>query len=453
VAIRTRGQLAPFLFLFVVHLRALCGPDASGLEAGLTPFGAQIAGSADGRISAWEGGLVEPPLAYQGPGQHHPDPFPDDRPLFVIDSSNLDQHSGFLSAGQQALFKTYPDTFRIPVFVSRRTHAAPQWVYDNTARNFASARLIDNGNGFEGAYGGIPFPVPKQALEVYWNHVARWRGRYIQSRATDANVYANGKFTLVSRQTRIKFNFYDPDGSVDTVGNRLFSLISKVTAPARQAGGGALILETINQEAEARHAWLFDAGRRRVLRAPTLSHDTSVNDADGLRTADDTDLINGSPIRFDFKLLGKRELFIPYNNYRLAEKGVSYKDLLQPGHLNPDYLRYELHRVWVLEARLKPEWRHVYSRRVFFVDEDSWTIAIADQYDSNEQIWRVSMAYLKNFYELPATLPTAFVFHDLQSHRYHVQGLDSEQPKAPLTQLEVPGDNRFTPSALRRFVR
>ena len=124
-----------------------------------------------------------------------------------------------------------------------------------------------------------------------------------------------------------------------------------------------------------------------------------------------------------------------------------------PGHLNPDFLRYELHRVWVLEARLKPEWRHQYSRRVFFIDEDSWTVTIADQYDSNDAIWRVSMAYLKNFYELPATLPAAFVFHDLLAHRYHVQGLDSEQGKAPLTQLEVVSDNQFTPSALRRFVR
>ena len=191
-------------------------------------------------------------------------------------------------------------------------------------------------------------------------------------------------------------------------------------------------------------------GRRRVLRAPLLAFDMAISNADGLRTADDTDMINGSPSRFDWKLVGRQEMIIPYNNYRL-EVG-DYDELLQPGHLAPARTRYELHRVWVIEATLKPDWRHVYSRRVFYVDEDSWTVVIADQYDKGGKLWRVSLAYLKNFYEMPATLPAAYVFHDLQSGRYHVQGLAKDGREA-MTQLPMPSDGQFAPAALSRFIR
>ena len=213
------------------------------------------------------------------------------------------------------------------------------------------------------------------------------------------------------------------------------------------ARSGVLVHETLNQDAATRQAWIYDSGRRRVLRAPLLAFDMSIGDADALRTADDTDMINGSPSRFDWKLLGQQEMLIPYNNYRLEQ--IPTEQLLQPGHLNPQQTRFELHRVWVIEATLKPEWRHVYTRRVFYVDEDSWSVAIADQYNSNQTLWRVSLAMLKNFYELPATLPAAY---DLQAGRYHVQGLAVDGAEAMTTQ-EVPDDNAFTPNALSRFVQ
>lgn len=415
----------------------------------LTPFGAPRAGNEARTIPAWDGGIQTPIAGYAGPGSIHADPYADDEPLYTVSADNLSDHAGQLSPGLQAMLKRYP-SFRIPVYPSRRSHAAPQWVYENTRNNATSARLGDDGNGIEGAYGGIPFPLADSALEVYWNHVTRWRGQFISSSASDANVYQDGKYTLISRNTEVLFNYYRSDGSADSLDNILFYLKSTVTAPARLARSGVLVHETLNQDAAERQAWLYDSGRRRVLRAPLLAHDASVNDADGLRTADDTDMINGSPSRFDWKLIGKQEMLIPYNNYRMEEG--NHDELLQPGHLDPDQTRFELHRVWVIEATLKPEWRHVYTRRVYYVDADSWSVAIADQYDSNDRLWRVSLAYLKNYYEMPATLPAAYVFHDLQSGRYHVQGL-AKDGKEALTQEPVPGPGDFTPAALSRFVR
>ncbi len=416
----------------------------------LTPFGAIQAGNADGSIPAWEGGISEPIAAYQGPGTMHPDPYADDAPLYTISAENMDQYAEQLSPGLQAMLRRYPETFRIPVYPSRRSHAAPQWVYDNTRKNDETASLSEGGNGVQNAYGGIPFPRPESALEVYWNHVTRWRGQFIANSGSDANIYADGKYTLITRDTEVKFHFYDPKGSAETLDNRLFSLKSVVTAPARLARSGVLVHETLDQDASPRLAWAYDSARRRVLRAPLLAFDMSVSNADALRTADDTDMINGSPSRFDWKLLGKREMIIPYNNYGI-ELG-DYDQLLQPGHLNPENARYELHRVWVLEATLKPDWRHIYSRRVFYLDEDSWTVSIADQYDKSGKLWRVSLAYLKNFYEMPATLPALYVFHDLQAGRYHVQALAKDGKEAE-TLVEVPGDGQFTTQALQRFIR
>lgn len=418
--------------------------------SGLTPFGATLDGNAEGTIPAWEGGIQRPIAGYAGPGSMHANPYADDTVLYTVTAENLDQFAALLSPGLQAMLKRYPQSFRIPVYPSRRSHAAPQWVYDNTRKNAETAHLTADGNGVEGAYGGIPFPRADQALQMYWNHITRWRGQFISNEGTDASVYPDGKLSLVSRNTEVKFQYYDPTGSADTLNNRLFTLKSAVTAPARLARSGVLVHETLNQDLASRQAWVFDNGRRRVLRAPLLAFDMSVSAADGLMTADDTDMVNGSPSRFDWKLIGKQEMLIPYNNYELER--IELEKLLTPNHLNPDQTRFELHRVWVIEATLKTEWRHVYSRRVFYLDEDSWSVAIADQYDTNAKLWRVSLAFLKNFYELPATLPAAYVFHDLQSGRYHAQGL-AKDGKEAMTLEAVPADTQFTPAALSKFIR
>jgi hypothetical protein len=230
----------------------------------------------------------------------------------------------------------------------------------------------------------------------------------------------------------------------------LFYYLSVTKEPARLAGGAVLVHESLNQADEPRQAWGYNAGQRRVRRAPNLAYDTPIAAADGLRYADDTDMFNGSPDRFDWKLLGKKELFIPYNNYRLSSNELSYNDILRPGHINPEYTRYEKHRVWVLEATQKAGVRHVYSKRRFYIDEDTWGIVLADQYDNQGDLWRVSTAYMKTYYELPVTWTTLDVFHDLKARRYHVQGLSNEEMGEIDYSSPPPGERYFTPAELRR---
>lgn len=434
----------------VLAINTAGATDATQLGARLTPLGGERAGNAAGTIPAWSGGITRPPADYAGPGSRHVDPYAGDKPLFIITKANMKPFREHLTAGQIALLQTYPDTYSIPVYVTRRSAAAPQWVYDNTRANAGKARLVADGSGFVDAYGGIPFPIPKSGIEAVWNHIARYRGTYVIRRASEVAVQRNGSYSPITSQQEALFRFYDPKGSYAGLDNILFYYLSFTRSPARLAGSAVLVHETLDQLQEPRQAWAYSAGQRRVRRAPSLAYDTPIPNADGLRTADDTDMFNGSPDRYDWKLVGKREIYIPYNNYRLSSPDVSYRQLLQPGHLNPAYTRYELHRVWVVEGTLKPSARHVYSRRTLYLDEDSWQIAAADLYDVRGELWRASLAYLKNFYELPAIWSALDVFHDLQARRYNVQNLDNEEPNTLDFSQPVPDISEFTPAALRR---
>ncbi len=372
----------------------------------------------------------------------------DEKPFFTISHDNYQQYKDNLSAGQIALFKRY-DTFQMPIYPSHRTAVAPQWVYDNTFDNAIATELNKDQSGYENAKGGIPFPIPQSALEVYFNHIARWRGQQVESMFSDAVVEKSGQFTLITNKALVRFDSYLPEHK----GKNFISLIGKTLAPATRSGSGVLVLEPLDQLNNSRSAWLWDKGRRRVIRAPNVSYDNVVQTSGGLRTVDDTDMISGSPDRYDWKMLEKRELYIPYNNEKLDSKELRYRDILTKNHINPNYTRYELHRVWVIEAELKHKWRHLYSKRTFYIDEDTWQVVIADQYNKKGDLWRVSMAYPKFFREMPGVFSVINVFHDLMTKRYHVMGLENEVKSDAKYNGEIAKDGLFTPSGFKRYMR
>jgi len=407
---------------------------AAKLGVELTPFGATQAGDGD-QIPAW---------------QDVTQIDTNEQPLFTITHANHHQYLAHLTAGQVALFETYPETFSMAIYPSHRTFNAPKWVTENTQKNATQATLNEQQTGIQNSLAGIPFPLPQSATEVYFNHITRWRGQQLTSFASDAVINDQGNIQLTTRETLVRFDYYLPDGKNN---NRLFSALSKITAPANQAGSGGLVLEPLDQIKESRSAWLWDQGRRRVIRAPQLAYDQPVNSANGLRTADDTDMINGSPDRFNWHMLEPRMVYIPYNNDRLIGADLSYAELLKPGHINPQYTRYELHRVWVIRATLKAAWRHVYSQRDFYLDEDSWSVVIADQYDKQGKLFRVSLSYLHQDHDLPGTVPVINAYHDLNSRQYHVMGLQNEAVKPNAYPTEPAKDSLFTSNGLKRFVR
>lgn len=415
----------------------------------LTPVGAERKGNAEGTIPEWSGKLVEAPANWKEEMKLL-DPFSEDKPQFYITAQNYQEYQEKLSPGQIAMLKRYPSTFKMPVYVSRRTSVYPQSVYDDIKNGATRSELVGGGSGLKQFTSNTPFPIPKNGVEAIWNHMVRYRGsNSIRRTYTQIPVQANGNFSPVIFEETASWG-RDMFGE-DTNINMLF--LQKILWPPRLEGEVLLVRETLDQIKEPRQAWIFNAGQRRVRRAPNVAYDGPGVASDGLRTADDLDLFNGSPDRYNWELKGKKELYVPYNSFRLLSADIKYQDIIQPGHMNPMHLRYELHRVWVVEATLKKGGRHIYARRTFYIDEDTWQIAIADQYDGRGELWRVKEAHVISHYAKQVPWYAAEVQHDLISGRYLTTGLDNEL-KGNQFIFDFPAkESHYTPAALRRSSR
>ena len=431
---------------------ALAKVDASQvakLGKDLTVMGAEKAANADGSIPAWTGGITTPPAGYKA-GDHHPDPYPEDKALYTVTAANMAEYKDTLSPGQIKLFETYPDTFKMNVYQTRRSASYPEHVYQATKDNAARTELIEGGNGITGAAVGIPFPIPQNGLEAIWNHILRYRGEALTRNGGQVVPTSSGDFTFIGFDEKLMLPYGVKGANPDQLqtSNILFKFKQKVSEPARLAGTALLVHETMDRIKTPRQAWTYNTGQRRVRRAPNVAYDAPGTASDGLRTTDDFDMFNGAPNRYNWTLKGKQELLIPYNDYRLHSDKLKNEDIVHAGHINPEHVRYEKHRVWVVEANLKSDTRHTYKKRVFFIDEDSWQIAVTDIYDARDELYRVGQAHGVNYYEVPTQWSTLEVFHDLQSRRYIAIGLDNETRMYDFSATLKSKD--FTPAALRR---
>jgi hypothetical protein len=385
-----------------------------------TAEGADARANDAGTIPAWTGGMTSPPPGWQ-PSAGYVDPFAGEKPLFTVTAANAAEHREQLSPGLFALLAKNP-AFRMPVYAAHRTAA-----YKATHRS------------------SVPFPDPKTGLEAITNHLLRELGGGVE-RNFDA-------FVMHARGDVVRIGFHDQriyDENFDqSMPGRLFSYIGYFTSPEDLVGTIYLVHEPNPLGAEERKAWIYNAGQRRVRRAPDLAYDNVQNGSDGLAVVDQYDGYNGRPDLYDWQLVGKREMLVPYNDYAIGDKRVPYGQVLLKGSPNPDLLRFELHRVWVVEARLKSGHSHVYARRTFYLDEDSWSVLISEAWDSRGQLWRVGLHSLVEFYDATVPWYRFELWFDLTNDSYVLTGLDNES-KAPW-KFGVHGRMiDFQPDALRR---
>ncbi|WP_025109310.1 DUF1329 domain-containing protein [Pseudomonas sp. H1h] len=409
-------------------MAAVPAAEADKLGKSLTPMGAEMAGNADGSIPAWKplpknAGTVDSKGFLS-------DPFGSEKPLFTITAQNVDQYKDKLAPGQYAMFKRYPDTFKMPVYPSHRGSTVPDDVFAAIKKNATTTNLVAGGNGLENFDTAVPFPIPKSGLEVIWNHITRYRGGSVTRLVTQATPQTNGSFSLVYFQDQFVFRDKMKDYDPANPGNILFYFKQKVTAPARLAGTVLLVHETLDQVKEPRKAWVYATGQRRVRQAPQVSYDGPGTAADGLRTSDNLDMYNGAPDRYDWKLEGKKEIYIASNSYKIDSPTLKYTDIIKAGHINQDLTRYELRRVWHVVATLKPGQRHIYAKRDFYIDEDTWQAAVIDHYDGRGQLWRVAEAHAEDYYDKQVPWYALEALYDLQSGRYLALGMKNEEKSA-----------------------
>ncbi|UCV20989.1 DUF1329 domain-containing protein [Ferribacterium limneticum] len=421
---------------------AVTPEEAARLKRDLTPFGAEKAGNKEGTIPAWDGGYTKVPAGYQS-GDPRPDPFANEKPLFSITAKNMDQYADKLAEGTKALLKKYP-TYRVDVYPTHRTAAAPQWVFDNTFKNSTRAKTTRGGYGVEGAYGGIPFPIPKDGYEAMHNHRLKWNGVTNTHSFENYTGNSDGKHVLVTKgQSTYQFPYYDKNGSLETFKGLYEQWFVQQTDPPFKSGEAFIIHDYVDQP---RQAWQYLTGQRRVRKAPTIGYDTPDDVNSGQQYFDEAFVFLGDLDRYEWKLIGKKELYIPYNDNKYVQK--SPEERLAPYHLNPDVLRWELHRVWVVEATLAPGKRHVVPKRRFYLDEDTWGAVIGEGWDAQGQLWRTNHSTPHILFEAQRNeMAYPLVVYNLLTGTFVSSGFNLSKGNIYKSVPRVP-DSYFTPDAL-----
>lgn len=411
--------LAVWLSSAVLVHAAVPAEEAAKLKSDLTPLGAERAGNKEGTIPPWDTNATS--------GIKGLDPFKDDKPLFSINAKNMAQYEGRLSDGIQAMLKKYPETFRLDVYRTRRTAVAPQYVYDNTLRNATRAKLVNSMP--ENAFGGIPFPIPKTGEEVIWNHQLRWRGTSLQFPTSTFQITSDGKPVLISDLSVMEqYPYYFSDLPIEQFSrtNTFYKTRIFTTAPAIRAG--EQLVGSATFDINTSEAYVYLTGQRRVRKLPNPCCDTPSPTTGGLMSIDEIYGFTGPTDRFDWKIVGKQEMFIPYNSNRfLFSKGEA--EALVGGHPNPAFLRWELHRVWAVEATLRAGKRHQAARGRYYCDEDTWTCVLVDRWDAKGQLWKsIWMAPMFSA-DVPGVMTTVFGFNDMLSGSGFIIGVNRANSK------------------------
>ena len=446
--------------------------EAAKLGKELTPIGAERAGNADGTIPEWKGGVLFSQFAkdlkrddlekwrtetpeeleklifneMEKAKEQLPEGFDPLTPEFTITKANYREHADKLTVGHQKMFELY-DTYKMNIYPSVRTGFFPDEIYEATKKN-ATTAVLEGTDGVKDAVLGFPFPIPKQGAEVIWNHKLKFRGSAVKRFNNQAIVAQDGDFKLSKLVEDVKFKYANLDDQSSESNKLIAYYLQEVTEPPRVAGQITLVHETADQSTSGRNAWLYDPGLGRTRRAPNVGYDNPSLGSDGEQFNDQIDVFNGALDRYNWKLVGKKELYIPYNSGEVNSPLHSYKKLLQKGHINQDLARYELHRVWVVEATLRDGVRHNFKKRVFYVDEDSWSTAAVDCYDNRDQLWKLQEAHLITFPFIPTVTGSPELIYDLQTGRYFATAMVNEDP---VSDFDVSyEDRKFLPQGLAR---
>ncbi|WP_460480523.1 DUF1329 domain-containing protein [Comamonas humi] len=447
----TLAAAASLVAAVPAHAKATAS-EVEQLGKSLTCVGAIKAGNKEGTIPEFTGKWLGAPsgVAHQrASGQHPVDIYADEKPLFTITAANYEQYADKLSPGQKAMFQRYPKTMQMPVYPGHRDFRYADEVCAIIKANAQDATLEEGGLGSKGRMGAINFPFPKTGLEALWNSLLPTRAYTEESTADVINVLSNGNFVNGRREARYLSPFNDPANYGKPMGDVTAYAFTKVQLPEREKGNVTVIVEPANYGANKRLAWQYDPGTRRVRQLPEFGFDMPTPGTGGKLTTDSDRLFNGSPDRYDWKLQGKKEMYIPANAYRVMQPTIKYKDLLTPGHANPEYMRYELRRVWVIEGTLKPSYRHVYGKRVLYADEDTGQAVVADMYDVRGELWQYAFINMYYSFDLRAWHAGASFYHDLQAGVYLGFALSNERPLGPILDRGGLTPAMYTPEAAR----
>lgn len=425
--------------------------EAAKLGKSLTPFGAEKAGNADGSIPAWDGGLCKPPSGYQpakgeAGGAPYVDPFANEKPLFSITAKNMATYAKKLDDGSKELFRRYPDSFRMDVYPSHRTACYPKWMYDNTIARVMGPRVVGDAPGLANAHAQVPFPIPKSGVEAMWNALTKPEPVntrfFIDSYLIDSS---GGVIRTALQEVSNQNRYWDNNSDPVPEDKPYWTLISRTKAPSSSAGVAQMRHMFLRTDLKDSVAWSYIPGQRRVRQAPEFTYDTVATTSGGVLLYDEINGFDGKLDRFDFKLIGKQEIYVPYNAYKYAQASID--DLAKPNHVNPDLVRFELHRMWVVEATLKEGMRHVEKKKIFYIDEDSWNIINYVGIDHAGNPYHAIYQAAIQTYDKPEIRNTANTLYDFNRRAYLLANRFVSDDLPGVFKVEPYNYSYFTPDA------
>jgi hypothetical protein len=416
---------AAVMALASISAQAATAEEAKQLGAKLTRFGADPDKNADGSIPAYTGGLKR---AQPAGANQYADPFASEKPQYSINAKNAAEYSALLSDGHKAMIQRFPDSFRMDVYSTQRTMAYGDWFLDNTVKNATTAKLagaVEGDKVVGGApdgepFQGIPFPLPKSGYEVMWNMMFHYAPPVTMLRDRAWLVDSNGsRNELPGIDAAYMHPWSEPTGKLRKEAyNGVFGFYTALYSPPTQAGTAFLNFYQPDAAA-ATPIWIYTPGQRRVRKAPEFAYDIPMSSYAGVLFWDEPWGFVGRMDRFNMKLIGKKEMIVPYNVFGVTNQKTS-DEVLGKQHINPETVRYEKRRVWVVEGTRKAGARHAYSKRVFYVEEDCWCMVATESYDNANKLWRVAEMYTFPAYDLGGVNTNSFAFNDLQKGNYLV---------------------------------
>ncbi len=460
-AFKTTGPLramalrAMLLGLVAWPAAAANAADASQLGHSLTYAGAQAAGNADGSIPAFEGTV--PPTAGWSFGKFRGDYWQHrgEKSLFTITAANAVKYAANLSPGQMAMFAAHPQ-YQMDVYPTHRDCGMPDFVQKNTLANVGKASIGADGWSLATAeLPSVPFPIPKSGIEAMQNFQTHYQGlgtEWDLARTYIAPRPGGSDFIMLEYAQL----FYYPWGkmgeqTMEQFGNLQNGTFYSYDRPNALAGQALVQRYYFDKAPES---YYYFTGQRRVRRLPTYAYDAPIIGTENTYANDAIQIFYGTPDRFDWKLLGKKELYVPYNSFIDARLPFSK---LSTSYPDADLRRYEKHRVWVLEGDVKAGVRHNTPRKVLYVDEDSWIVVADDEYDEDKRLWHYKENLTWPAYEADVcTSAGMFMTYDLLNGRYFADQVElglgaGHDVKLETKQSEDPRlkDDFYSPENLR----
>jgi hypothetical protein len=438
---------------------AVTPEQADRLGKDLTPIGAERAGNQDGTIPPYQGGEAPLPGWSWGKLRSRYSKFKDEQPLFSIDATNVDRYAEHLTDAQITALKTVA-AYRMDIYPPHRTCNIDPGYAERTRQNATEARIGADGWSWQHAKtAGVPFPIPQSGVEAMYNSRMRPQGiGYRVSKGTtmisprpgsrEFTSYAWAFETFLPSQIVEKASV-ESDGAID------FYVHYTYTEPAAMRGQAFIGISYENKDPES---YYYFPGQRRVRRMPNYVFDAPVVGYENQYLNDEQLMLWSTLDRFEYRLVGKKEIYLQNNSLRMHDFDAKREEVFGKSFVNPAYRRFELHRAWVVDARLKPGFQHLAPHRVYYLDEDSWSIAAVTEYDQDGRVWKLMESSQIPIWELGGSCGyDAYTIWDLKGGRYVADfsvigtGADAkwirpDDPEASQPQFKA---DFYTPETLR----